>query len=84
MIAQMVWERALGIPITRPKSVTTDCPQFMGLNAYNILFLSKICGFYNQSSKDIYQSVRLLNPHNQTIVGVWESLDHVRGKKDIH
>ena len=24
MIAQMVWERALGIPITRPKSVTTD------------------------------------------------------------
>jgi citrate synthase len=24
MISQMVWERALGIPITRPKSVTTD------------------------------------------------------------
>ena len=24
MIAQMVWERALGIPITRPKSVTTE------------------------------------------------------------
>jgi len=24
MICQMVWERALGIPITRPKSVTTD------------------------------------------------------------
>ena len=24
MIAQMVWERALSIPITRPKSVTTD------------------------------------------------------------
>ena len=24
MIAQMVWERALGIPITRPKSVTPD------------------------------------------------------------
>ena len=23
MISQMVWERALGIPITRPKSVTT-------------------------------------------------------------
>ena len=24
MISQMVWERALGIPITRPKSITTD------------------------------------------------------------
>jgi len=24
MIAQMVWERALGVPITRPKSVTTE------------------------------------------------------------
>ena len=24
MISQMVWERALGVPITRPKSVTTD------------------------------------------------------------
>tara|TARA_Y100001970_G_scaffold71208_1_gene90538 strand:- start:160 stop:1431 length:1272 start_codon:yes stop_codon:yes gene_type:complete len=24
MIAQMVWERALGIPITRPKSITTE------------------------------------------------------------
>jgi len=24
MISQMVWQRALGIPITRPKSVTTD------------------------------------------------------------
>ena len=24
MISQMVWERALGIPITRPKSVTTE------------------------------------------------------------
>tara|TARA_B110000438_G_scaffold22719_1_gene20617 strand:- start:1870 stop:3141 length:1272 start_codon:yes stop_codon:yes gene_type:complete len=24
MVSQMVWERALGIPITRPKSVTTD------------------------------------------------------------
>ena len=24
MISQLVWERALGIPITRPKSVTTD------------------------------------------------------------
>ena len=24
MIAQMIWERALGIPITRPKSVTTE------------------------------------------------------------
>ena len=24
MISQMAWERALGIPITRPKSVTTD------------------------------------------------------------
>jgi len=28
MISQMVWERALGIPITRPKSVTTDWIRF--------------------------------------------------------